>query len=228
MNKKIFLHFCLGIFLASSSPVWAMGKKPPIMHLGKKAQAATLFENFRPADSAGKILVVSFLSYECPLSRIVAQSASKFIDPKTETVAAVGFSPMKYENAQTLKVYKEQQGIAFPLHFDDTAELTRLFQVKTVPLFFVFDKEGRLRFRGGIGGMKNAVAMLGRGETGFPAETQAPGCSVPKRKAKLPKKKKVEIAPPTEDKSVFPSDTTAQLPPPEKKPRAKFAHRWGK
>lgn len=226
MNKKALEIICFAIFLALSSPAWAMGKKPPRMVLGEKAEPATLFENFRPAGSGDKITVVCFLSYECPLSRVVIQSASKFLEPKTDTVAAVGFSPMKYENTQTLNVYKEQQGIAFPLYFDETAELARLFQVKTVPLFFVFDKVGVLQFRGDLGGMKEAVILLIQGKTGFSSETPAPGCHVPKRKIKLAKKRP-PLLPPLNNKSTFPTDTTAQSPPPEKKLRPKIAHHWG-
>lgn len=230
MNKNR-AYFFISIFVFFSvGSVWAMGKPPSPVGIGSKVPEFSLqkedgstkpFQEVHAAEH-GKISVLCFLSYECPLSRIVVESATKYLDPLREKVAVTGISPMPYETWETLRVYQKEEKIPFDLFLDSSGELTHLFQVKAVPVFFVFDADGVLRFRGELSGMKTAVAALTEGKTVTPSETQLVGCAVAKRKVKLahkhPKKKAVEIPlpspAPVDEKSKFPTDTTAKIEAP--------------
>lgn len=258
--SKLFvgmMGFLLSFFLTAEAS--AMGKPPSQVEIGLKAPdflyqkgdgAAISFADFR-ALAGSKITVVCFLSYDCPFSRMEMKSAAKFFEENKADVAAVGISPMPYESKELLSQYQKEQEIPFDLYWDQSGELTCLFHVWTVPEFFVYDREGVLRFRGGLGGMKNAVASLTKGESDFPAETDLLGCSVPKRQFK-PSKKTVKKEIKKEDKKpVVPNTMAKEQPAPapaaptnqnnfglkmppsatqnDLSPKAvKFAHRWGK
>ena len=226
MRKPSVALVWAGILCCLPVSAWSMGKLPVVVKVGsappefslqKEDGSALPFVDFRKA-APNKILVVLFLSYECPLSRLVVKSATQFLESNSKKVAAVGISPMPYETEKLLALYKKEHAVSFDLYLDKSGEITTLFHVKEVPVFFVFDQKGVLRFRGEVGGMKNAVLALSQDQGGFENETLALGCEVPKRKIKLVKKNKVKKevpqttpAPLPEEKSKFLLDSISQL-----------------
>lgn len=196
MKRRNLLMLAIALPLIFATTSFAMGKRPSKVVLEEPApeiyfplgeeEETTLNEiNFR---NPGKMIVICFLSYDCPLSRMVVRSASMFYEDHEEILMMLGVSPMSYENAEILAMYKEEARIAFDLFYDESGELTYQFGPKQAPTFYVFNANQFLQYVGGLEGMKRAVMALKKGETDFTTEGVTPGCFVPKRRVKFKKR----------------------------------------
>jgi len=207
-------NLCLGfvVLMIFSSTCWSMGKKPSKVQFGQAAPSLYLynpinkdFESF-PYISNGKVSVLCFISYECPLSRTSLSTASKFfVNLSPVLVEVIGVSSMPYENSKRLKLYKKDFGIPFDLLYDSKGILAYQFQVNRAPTFFVFDQKKDLRYFGNVDGMKKAVMALLYGITDYKTETPAMGCSIPQNRMiyRVKNKKQHSVQKPVEEMPPF-------------------------
>lgn len=92
--------------------------------------------------------------------------------------------------------YEEMQrraraaGMQFPYVVDDTSNVARAFGATRTPEIFLFDREGRLAYRGSVDDnahepgavqqhyLRDALAALVAGRAPSPAETRSMGCTI--------------------------------------------------
>lgn len=196
--QNLFLVLIVFCLLTSSS--WAMGKKPSHVKFGEAAPSLYIYNPSEkelvsfPYVTEGKVSVVCFLSYECPLSRTVLDEASEFFfELRPKPVQVVGISSMAYETAERLKAYQKEYGIPFDLLYDQKGVLAYQFEVERSPTFFVFDQDQVLRYYGNVAGMKKAVLGLLYDLNDFESITPVKGCQVTQRKIKCRIKKEEEV-----------------------------------
>lgn len=105
------------------------------------------------ADFSGKPLLVMFICRHCPYVKHVQAELSKIgVDYKNKIgiVAISANDPAAYpEDApESLKEQAEELGFSFPYLYDESQGVAKSFTAACTPDLFLFDKEGRLVYRG--------------------------------------------------------------------------------
>ncbi len=203
--QNLFLG--LLVLLLSSSASWSMGKQPSKVVLSEPSPQLYIYNvsqdqlEIFPYVVKGKISVVSFLSYECPLSREKIERADEFLSSLEEKnrVVMVGVSSMPYEGIRSLKRYQKNESILFDLLYDQDAVLATQFQVDKAPHFYVFDRQQVLRYHGNEAGMEKAVLGLIYDLDDFLEVAEVRGCPIPASKKKHTLLKEQQKADPVKD-----------------------------
>jgi len=167
---------------------------------GKKAAAFTLSDQdgkkVTLADLAGKIVVLEWFNWECPVTRRHHQAktmidlARKYAD---KGVVWLGIDSTKHHNVAAIKKWHEKHKLPYPLLDDHEGTVGRAYGARTTPHVFIVDRKGNLVYGGAIdddprgrklkeGKAKNHVdailAQLVAGKAVALTQTKPYGCSV--------------------------------------------------
>jgi hypothetical protein len=172
------------------------GDSPSRQKLGEKID----FPAIKDADGkrlelpAGKVTVVAFLSFDCPVARDYVGILSRMAADYGPKVAFVGLVPTEDPPAEVARQACEF-GAPFPILSDRRQQAVAALATGHVPEVFVLDAEGVLRYRGRVddkyGARLKANAQVTRHDlktaldavlAGKPVETPATrpvGCPIP-------------------------------------------------
>ncbi|MFH1741852.1 MAG: redoxin domain-containing protein, partial [bacterium] len=158
-------------------------------------------ENFSDAE----ILVVVFTCNHCPTAQAYEERIKKLVsDYKAKSVAVVAISPndpkavrlneLGYsdlsDSLEENKIRAKDHAFNFPYLYDgDTQKVSKLYGPRSTPHVFIFDKERKLRYRGGFDDSENpkrvknhyvrdALDALLSGKSVPVTDTPTPGCSI--------------------------------------------------
>ncbi|MBC6904609.1 thioredoxin family protein [Saccharophagus sp. K07] len=104
--------------------------------------------------SQNKILVVMFICNHCPyVIHIAPTLASLAKEYQTKDVAFVAINSNDAEaypadSFENMKMEKQKRGYTFPYLYDESQEVARAYDAACTPDLYVFDKEGKLVYRG--------------------------------------------------------------------------------
>src|SRR5690606_37041137 len=148
-------------------------------------------------DWSGQILVVAFICNHCPFVIHLKHDLAAFGRYcQEQNVAMIAISSNDVEtypadSPELMKADAAEFGYVFPYLYDETQAVARAFDAACTPDFFVFDREGKLAYRGqfddsrpGNGvpvtghDLKNAVAALLAGEQPIAAQKPSIGCNI--------------------------------------------------
>ena len=148
----------------------------------------------RPPEQ-GPILVM-FICRHCPYVIHVKSELARIGKDYAGKVAIIAISSndagtVADDSPQRLKEMAEEQGFVFPLCYDETQEVAIRFGAACTPDIFLFDKDGKLAYRGQLDGSRpsNSVPVDGRDlraamdallKGGRPSAEQRPsiGCNI--------------------------------------------------
>lgn len=108
------------------------------------------------AEFKGKIVVVRFQSMNCPwdkmrpgggYERVLSPLATKYAD---KGVVFLGINSNVGEDPAKLKEYHQSSKITYPILKDADSSVAVAYGAKTTPHMFIVDKDGVLRYKGGI------------------------------------------------------------------------------
>lgn len=127
----------------------ALGTKLPQCSLTEVVSGNTVSSS----DFAGKPLLVMFICRHCPYVKHVQIELAKLgkdYEGKIGIVAISSNDIAAYpEDApQSLKKQAEEIGFSFPYLFDESQDVARSFSAACTPDLFLFDKDGKLVYRG--------------------------------------------------------------------------------
>jgi peroxiredoxin len=104
--------------------------------------------------SQNKALLVMFISRHCPYVQHVKEELARIGKEYAQRdVGIVAISSNDVKNhpndaPDLLKSMAEELGFAFPFCYDETQEVARAYSAACTPDFFLFDKGGKLVYRG--------------------------------------------------------------------------------
>lgn len=98
-----------------------------------------------------KVVVLIFLATQCP---VVDDYVDRILELNKNSlekkVQFIGIHSNKHETTDKIKEYKKKNKFQFPVMIDPKNILADSYQARRTPEVFVIDKEGILRYRGGI------------------------------------------------------------------------------
>jgi len=162
--------------------------------------------NYRLKDFAdAKILVVIFTCNHCPTAQAYEERIKKLVsdyrekgvafvaispnDPKALRLNELGYSDLS-DSLEENKIRARDHGFNFPYLYDgDKQEVSKAYGPRVTPHVFIFDKDRKLRYRGGIDDserpkrvkkhhVRNALDAMLAGKPVPDKDTRAFGCSV--------------------------------------------------
>jgi len=110
-------------------------------------------KQFTLSEFKGKIVVLEWVNPDCPVSRgrhesqLMQKTYAKYAD---KDVIWLGIDSTHYAKPETLRVYRAQKYLAFPILMDPEGKVGRLYDAKTTPHMYVIDRQGRLVYAGAI------------------------------------------------------------------------------
>lgn len=153
----------------------------------------------------GSVSVVAIICNHCPYVVHVKEALSKFArEVESEGVRTVAISSNDISTHPSDAPGKmaedaERYGYPFPYLFDETQEVAKAFRAVCTPEFYVFDAEGRLRYRGQFddsrpskptpvtgADIRAAIAALLAGRTVDPDQKPSMGCSIKWKRGNAP------------------------------------------
>ena len=181
---------------ASSQPA-----APKTAVIGEKAPSFTLEDttgtSHNLSDFEGKIVVLQWINYKCPVCVRVSEKTDVVKNMRTELIAIdpdivhIAVNSSNFADAETTAAYLTKCEIEIPALMDLDGKVGHLYGAKTTPHMFVIDQEGVLRYSGAIDddpkGTKgddamnyvvNTVSQIKSGSTVTPDKTKPYGCSV--------------------------------------------------
>lgn len=97
----------------------------------------------------GKVVVIAYWSYNCPAGKAAMKSFDKFAEwCKDKGVIFIGVASYDKDDADGTKSYVEENKVAYPVVFDDKADIAEKLGGKKITETYVLDKEGKLQYRG--------------------------------------------------------------------------------
>lgn len=148
-------------------------------------------------DFTGKeVLVVVFMCNHCPyvLAYIerIKKLANMFAAKEVQFIGINANDPIKYpqDNYENMKRFAKEKMLSFPYLFDETQEVAKAYNALLTPHVFVFDKERKLVYNGGIDDnwqypeqvikqyLREALVAITNGNTPKEQETPCIGCSI--------------------------------------------------
>lgn len=112
------------------------------------------------ADAGGKPLLVMFICRHCPYVKHVQQQlAAVGADYGHRGVAIVAISSNDAaehpdDRPESLKAMAQELGFSFPLCYDESQDVAKAYAAACTPDFFLFDRDGRLVYRGQLDGSR--------------------------------------------------------------------------
>jgi peroxiredoxin len=137
----------------------------------------------------GKIVIINFWSCECPHSERTDKSILSMVVQWKDEVELITIASNRNENIEEIKNVSEARRIP-NVWLDADCEAANLFEAQTTPHVFVIDRDGILRYRGGVDDVKfrqktptrfyldEAIEALLVGRLPEVQETPAYGCAI--------------------------------------------------
>jgi peroxiredoxin len=106
------------------------------------------------SDFTGRPLLVAFLSHHCPYVTHIRKAFAAFAGEYRERgLAIVGICAndddmFPEDGPEGMRVEATSAGYAFPYLFDATQAVAKAFRAACTPDLFLFDREGKLAYRG--------------------------------------------------------------------------------
>jgi peroxiredoxin len=152
--------------MAAASQMLPLGTPLPDFTLPDVVSQGTVSSR----DFAGRPLVVAFICNHCPYVQHVRQGIAdlgRFCDERGVAMVAISSNAVE-THPQDGPVPMAQEaraaGYVFPYLFDESQSVAKAFRAVCTPEFYVFDKGGRLAYRGQLDDSRpgNSVATTGR------------------------------------------------------------------
>jgi thiol-disulfide isomerase/thioredoxin len=111
-------------------------------------------ESFNSQSLSGKVTLVTLICNHCPFVVHLKTKLSQLAREYTERgVAVVAISSNDIEThpadgPDEMAVDAKQQGYCFPYLYDETQDVAKAFRAACTPEFYVFDRAGKLAYRG--------------------------------------------------------------------------------
>ncbi|MBI3103919.1 thioredoxin family protein [Candidatus Daviesbacteria bacterium] len=110
-------------------------------------------------DFSGKPLLVMFICRHCPYVKHVENELAKLGKDYQGKIGIVAISSNDItaypEDApESLKEQAEEVGFSFPYLYDESQDVAKSFRAACTPDLFLFDKEGKLVYRGQLDGSR--------------------------------------------------------------------------
>ncbi len=128
-----------------------LGTKAPDFQLPDTVSGENIsLENFK--DKKG--LLVMFICQHCPfVKHVQTELANLGKDYIPQNLGIVAISANDVENypddsPEKLKLMAQQEGFNFPVCYDETQEVAKIYQAACTPDFYLFDQEFKLVYRG--------------------------------------------------------------------------------
>ena len=146
----------------------------------------------RPHDlgsQRGRIVIVNFWSCECPHSERTDRIILSMLVQWEPQVVLFTVASNRNETPADLLAAARQRRLPFVLR-DEDCRIADLFNAQTTPHIFAVDREGLLRYRGGVDDvtfrnrtptrfhLDEAVEAMLEGRAPEPAETPCYGCTI--------------------------------------------------
>ena len=128
----------------------ALGTTLPVFALADTVSGKTV----KSTDYAGKPLLVAFICNHCPFVVHVADALAAFgNDYQTRGLSIVAISSndvttYPQDGPGPMAAFSAQKGFSFPYLYDETQQAAQAYQAACTPDFFLFDKTGKLAYRG--------------------------------------------------------------------------------
>jgi cytochrome c biogenesis protein CcmG, thiol:disulfide interchange protein DsbE len=120
---------------------------PPAPVVGHPAPDFTLTmvngETFALSDHRGTPVVLNFWATWCPPCRAELPELEAASRRYQGQVVIVGVD--QAEPASTVQAFAQQMGLTFPLPLDTSAQVSRLYRVRSLPTTYFIDREGIIR-----------------------------------------------------------------------------------
>lgn len=141
-------------------------------------------------------VVVAFSCNHCPYVRAwedrMIQIQADFADKSVQLIAINANDTVKYpdDSLPKMKVRAQEKGFNFPYLFDESQEVPRHYGAERTPEFFLFDRQGVLRYHGALDDnyddpgavkqeyLRDALNAVLADQTPTLAETAAVGCTI--------------------------------------------------
>jgi peroxiredoxin len=142
-----------------------------------------------------KHLVVFFTSYTCDACLdYEGRKSAVMKDFAGKDVAFVAVRSSADDTADGMRKYATEKGYTIPVLDDPGSKLAAYFGVIVTPTFYLIDKDGKLRYRGGLDDslreelvkrvyLKEAIEAVLAGKDPAVKEFKAVGCHMPREKA---------------------------------------------
>jgi peroxiredoxin len=158
-------------------------------------------ENFTLADTEGKQrsfndlkgkngALIVFMSAQCPVVKAYADRINALAkDYQAKGITVIGMNSNATESLDYVKTNMTERGYAFPMLVDKGNVIADKFGATVTPEVYLFDKEGKLVYRGAIDNdrsgenvtarpLQDAVDATLNGKAVAKTETKAFGCSI--------------------------------------------------
>jgi peroxiredoxin len=143
------------------------------------------------SDYAGKIVVIDFLSKDCPWSRGAAPSITDLANEyQGKDVVFIGINSNAGTTHEAMAKYAESGSIPYPIAIDEQNKYADTVGATRTPEMYVIDRDGKLAYHGAydnrkspeeIGAVnytKGAIDALLAGKPVAKAEVAAWGCTI--------------------------------------------------
>lgn len=135
--------------MAEVSTMLALGTTLPQFSLPDVVSGQTV-SSF---DFQGKPLLVMFICRHCPYVKHVQNELAKIGKDYQEKIGIVAISSNDIgaypdDEPESLKEQAEEVGFNFPYLFDESQDIAKAFTAACTPDLFLYDKEGKLVYRG--------------------------------------------------------------------------------
>lgn len=97
--------------------------------------------NFTISEFSGKPVLFYFWATWCPICNLVNGSVQSISEDYT-VISVASWS----EGEEKVKTYMQKNQLTFPVLLDNTGELAQTFGLKGVPLSFILDPNGEVKF----------------------------------------------------------------------------------
>ena len=140
-------------------------------------------------DYRGQVIVIDFMSAECPWSARADKGLLAALQPLGEQVVFLPVASNANETPEQISEAAQERELPRVL-LDREQIVARRYQAKTTPHIFIVDAQGRLRYRGAYDDVtfrkreptrayaRAAVQALLAGKDPQPAQTQPYGCTI--------------------------------------------------
>jgi thiol-disulfide isomerase/thioredoxin len=101
------------------------------------------------SDFKGKVVVINFISYKCPVSLAYDERLAKFAaDRRKSNVVVLHIDSNEPNLPEEAKKHAEEVGLGAPVLRDSGNRMADYFAARTTPHAFVIDAAGKLAYRG--------------------------------------------------------------------------------
>jgi peroxiredoxin len=101
------------------------------------------------SDFRGKVVVINFISYKCPVSLAYDKRMARLAaDYKGRNVAVLHLDSNENNRIEDMRTHAREAELAAPVLRDEGNRIADYFGAKTTPHVFVIDQAGKLAYRG--------------------------------------------------------------------------------